>query len=180
MGFLIFFLVLIVVLIPVIYYWVKAYNQFIYWGVRAQQEKENISILLQKRTDNLLAITEMVKRYDIHEHSTLQDVIKERGTNEEPSLKTENNVIKALVEQYPTLKADQLHATLMARTSQVEDQLNQIRVAYNFSAQRYNRYLQLFPQNLVAAIHHFNILPYLAFEKQAEYTPENITKMFAR
>jgi LemA protein len=156
-------------------WWIRTYNRFVQSFVFAQQLHENIKTFLQKRSDNLLAMAEVTKRYDIHEHNTFKDTIAERGQMP----KGDDSLVNAVVEQYPNLQAEQLHNSLMERTSQIENELNTSRATYNQTAQKYNTEIRTFPQNIVARTHHFEALSYLDFEKQ-EYSADSITKKFSQ
>lgn len=177
-GFWIFFILLLTGLGFLIPWWIKTYNRFVYWYVRAQQQWATIAVTMQKRVDNLVPIAEATKQYDMHEHSTLKDVITARMPASEPDFRTENVNLKALLERYPELKADKMHTTLIARTSELEDQLNQSRVAYNYSAQRYNVLINSFPNIIVASFHHFKELKYLSCQSREDYSPERIGEVF--
>lgn len=179
LGFWIFFILLLTGIGFLIPWWIKAYNRIAYWGIRSQQQWSTIAITMQKRVDNLVPLAEETKQYDMHEHSTLKDVITARMPKSEPDFRTENVNFKALLERYPEIKADQIHLILMSRTSEIEDQLSQSRVAYNYSAQRYNALIKIFPNNIVATVHHFQPRLYLSFKTQELYTPERISEVFA-
>lgn len=164
--------------------WIGVFNKFQYWVTRAQRKFADIDVIMQERVDNILALAQITKKYDIHEYKVLKDVIearsrwtKDTGLNEKVRLASdiENNYLKlqAVFEKYPELKADRMHTSLMKRDSQVEKRLRKTRLEYNQVAQQYNERTRRFPRNIVARVHNFTELDYFAFEGQ-KYEPKEI------
>jgi LemA protein len=177
--------VLLVVLFLLIRGWITIYNKFQYWINRAERKFADIDVVMQQRIDNILALAQMVKKYDIHEYKTLKDVIearsrwtKDTSLNEKVRVasEVESNYLKlqAVFEKYPDLKADKLHLTLMSRDSHIESRLRQTRMKYNHAAQQYNQKISIFPRNIVARLHSFTKLDYLSFEGQEKYDPRGL------
>ncbi len=165
--------------------WISVYNKFQYWITRAQRKFADIDVIMQERIDNIHALAQIAKKYDIHEYKVLKDVIetrsrwtKDTGLNEKVKIASqiENNYLKlqAVFEKYPELKADKMHMTLMERDSRIERRLRKTRLEYNRVAQKYNERTRRFPRNIVARVHNFTILNYLSFEGQEEYEPKEI------
>jgi len=165
--------------------WISIYNKFQYWITRAQRKFADIDVVMQERVDNIHALAQIAKKYDIHEYKVLKDVIearsrwtKDTGLNEKVKLASEieNNYLKlqAVFEKYPELKADKMHLTVMERDSRVEKRLRKTRLEYNRVAQHYNERTRRFPRNVVARIHNFKELDYLTFEGQEAYEPKEI------
>jgi LemA protein len=165
--------------------WISIYNKFQYWINRAQRKFADIDVIMQERLDNIHALAQIVKKYDIHEYKTLKDVVEARSRwtkdadlNEKVrcASEIENNYLKiqAVFEKYPELKADKLHTSLMKRDSGVERKLRKTRLGYNRVAQQYNERTKVFPRNIVARAHSFNELNYLLFEGQELYEPKEI------
>jgi len=165
--------------------WIGIYNKFQYWITRAQRKFADIDVVMQERIDNIHALAQVAKKYDIHEYKVLKDVIeargrwtKDTGLNEKVNLASqiENNYFKlqAVFEKYPKLKADKMHMTLMERDSRIERRLRKTRLEYNRVAQQYNERTRRFPRNIVARVHNFAPLDYLTFEGQEIYEPKEI------
>ncbi len=165
--------------------WIAIYNKFQYWIHRARRKFADIDVIIQQRLDNLYALAQIVKKYDIHEHKVLKDVIEARSRwskdaplNEKVQIasQTESNFLKlqAVFEKYPRLKADKLHGSLMKKDSRVERKLRDTRLAYNRVAQQYNQRVNTFPRNIIAWIHRFKELNYLQFASQEEFKPKEI------
>jgi LemA protein len=167
--------------------WISIYNKFQYWINRAKRKFADVDVIMQERLDNIHALAQIAKKYDIHEYKALKDVIearsrwtKEADLNEKVKLasEVENNYLKlqAIFEKYPNLKADKMHISLMERDSHVERRLRKTRLAYNRVAQQYNERVKIFPRNVVARVHRFTELDYLTFEGQETYEAKEIFK----
>jgi len=165
--------------------WIGVYNKFQYWKTRAQRKFADVDVVMQERLDNIHALAQIAKKYDIHEYKALKDVIEARSRwkrdadlNEKVKLATEveNTYLKlqAVFERYPNLKADQMHMSLMERASAVERRLRKARLQYNRVAQQYNERTRKFPRNVVARVHSFKELDYLEFAGQEAYEPREI------
>jgi LemA protein len=178
-------LVIIIVLGVSVRGWISIYNKFQYWITRAQRKFADVDVVMQERLDNIHALAQIAKKYDIHEYKALKDVIEARSRwtkdaelNEKVKLasEVENNYLKlqAIFEKYPNLKADKMHVSLMEKDSRVERRLRKTRLEYNRVAQQYNERTRQFPRNIVARVHKFKGLDYLTFEGQEEYEPKEI------
>ncbi|MEW6034590.1 MAG: LemA family protein, partial [Chloroflexota bacterium] len=165
--------------------WISIYNKFQYWITRAQRKFADIDVVMQERVDNIHALAQIAKKYDIHEYKVLKDVIEARSRwtkdtelNEKVKLASEieNNYLKlqAVFEKYPGLKADKMHMSLMEKDSRIERRLRKTRLEYNRVAQQYNERTRRFPRNLVARVHNFRELDYLTFEGQGTFAPREI------
>jgi len=177
--------IIIIVLGVSIKGWISIYNKFQYWITRAQRKFADVDVIMQERVDNIHALAQVAKKYDIHEYKALKDAIEARSRwtrdaelNEKVKLasEVENNYLKlqAVFEKYPNLKADKMHISLMERDSRVERRLRKTRLEYNRVAQQYNERTRQFPRNIVARVHNFKGLDYLTFEGQEEYEPKEI------
>lgn len=178
-------LVIIIVLGVSVRGWISIYNKFQYWITRAQRKFADVDVVMQERLDNIHALAQIAKKYDIHEYKALKDVIEARSRwtrdaelNEKVKLasEVENNYLKlqAIFEKYPNLKADKMHISLMERDSRVERRLRRTRLEYNRVAQQYNERTRKFPRNIVARVHNFKELDYLIFAGQEAYEPKEI------
>jgi LemA protein len=150
----------------------------------ASERLSNIAVLMQKRLDLLLSLVQVVKKYNLHEHTTFEDTISARqfNANAPPHEQVkqlsdlQDNLVKinALIEAYPTLKADNLHAIVMTRNNELEYSIQQERLKYNGVVRDYNTFVKTFPSNLVAKHYRFNLLGYLTFTAQERYEPRKI------
>jgi LemA protein len=177
--------VVLIIIVLAIRGWIIIFNKFQYWFNRAQRCFADIDVITQQRLDNIHALAQIVKKYDIHEYQALKDVIEARSRwtknaslNEKVKLASEieSNYFKiqAIFEKYPNLKADQLHRKLMERDTNVESRLRKTRLDYNRVAQKYNQRVKIFPRNIVASVHHFKPLDYLKFTEQEPFEPKEL------
>jgi LemA protein len=132
----------------------------------------------------LEALGNSIKKYDIHEWKALKETIEARSrwTKDTPleekvrnTQEFENNYLKiqAVFEKYPDLKAYGLHEKMMGNSniSDIESQLQKVRLHYNRIAQLYNERVQRFPRNIVAKVHGFKILDYLTLGNPINQEP---------
>jgi len=177
--------IIVIALAVLVKSWISIYNKFQYWITRAQRKFADVDVIMQERLDNVHALAQIAKKYDIHEYKALKDVIEARSRwtkdaelNEKVKLASEleNNYLKlqAVFEKYPDLKADKMHIALMDRDSGIERRLRKTRLEYNRVAQQYNERTRQFPRNVVARAHNFKELDYLTFEGQEAYEPKEI------
>lgn len=178
-------LILIIVVLYIIKKWISTYNKFHYWYERAQETFSDIEVVMQERIDKIHALAQIVKKYDIHEYKALKDVIEARSAwskdlplNErvKAASEVENNFFKlqAVFEKYPDLKADALHQKLLSKGSRVESRLRKARTKYNNVVRKYNTRCKRFPRSVVAKMHGFKLLEYLAFEERLPYEAKKI------
>ena len=59
--------------------WISIYNKFQYWITRAQRKFADVDVVIQERLDNIHALAQIAKKYDIHEYKALKDVIEARS-----------------------------------------------------------------------------------------------------
>jgi LemA protein len=165
--------------------WIEVYNEFQYWLTRAQRKFADVDIIMQERLDNIHALAQIVKKYDIHEYKALKDTIEARSRwtkdadlNEKVKMarQIENNYLKlqAIFEKYPDLKANKLHLSLLKRDTDIEQRLRKTRLSYNQVVQKYNERIRRFPRSIVARAHRFTELEYLVFEGQPIFQPREI------
>ncbi len=173
--------------------WITIYNKFVYWKTRAERKFADIDVIMQQRIDMLPALTQVAKKYSIHEYKTLKDTIEARSrwTKDTPLnekvrdvQEVENNFIKiqAVFEKYPRVKADKLYSQIMGsgNITRVERRLREFRLGYNKVAQDYNERVKRFPRNIIAKVHGFKLINYLTLgnkinqESQEVYNPKEL------
>lgn len=177
----------IIIIVSLVKSWITIYNKFQYWWNRVNRKFADIDIIMQERVDKIVALAQVIKKYDIHEYKTLKDVTEARSrwtkdTSINKKVETinemENNYIKiqAIFEKYPKLKADALHHKIMGNSniSNTERRLREARLSYNRVAQSYNERVSIFPRNIVAKFHGFKTIEYLSFTGQEAYNPKKI------
>lgn len=140
---------------------------------------------MQKRSDMVNALAQVIKKYSIHEWKTFKDVTEARSRwtkdsdlNEKVTdvNKIENNFFKlqAVFEKYPELKANNLYKKIMGHgnISEVESKLKKYRLEYNRAVRMYNQRVETFPRNIVALVHSFKKTKYLTLGNEINQGPQ--------
>lgn len=160
--------------------WVRAYNHFKWMQTTSEQYLADVKMLIQQRIAMLNSLSAVVKKYGIHEHSTLEDTIKARGQGSMSSqIQAVDNAfirINALQEQYPQLKANTLFQSLAGKDSisSIEERVRFSIQHYNYMVALHNTYARQFPTLLLAQIHKIKLLEHIKFN--AEYKIEEVYK----
>jgi LemA protein len=127
-----------------------------------------MDVYLKKRWDLIPSLVEVVKGYQKHESSTLENVVKLRNlsydklsildkinTNEQ--LTSDLSKLLAVAENYPDLKANQNFLELSTNLTRIEDEIANSRKYYNAVVRKLNTQIQMFPSNVVAKIFRFKL-----------------------
>ena len=149
------------------------YNRLVRLRYAALRSWSDIDVHLKKRYELLPNLVETVKAYASHESTTLTRVIErramamrattpgEKGRAESRLAETLQGLL-AVVEAYPTLKADVHFQELMTQMRELEDNIEYARRYYNASVRDYNIVTEVFPSNIVASA--FSFAPEEFFE----------------
>lgn len=148
--------------------------------IKIEEAESDIDVALTKRFDLLTKQLDIVKGYAKHEKETLIAVTEMRA-NMSPKEKSEANAsmdsaskqINILAEQYPDLKANTNFKELQVVTADVEEHLQASRRVFNANVNKYNAYIVVFPNNIIANM--LKCKPYEFFE--AEETKKQDIKM---
>jgi len=153
--------------IVVVALWVMGlYNGMIRLRNQARNGWSQIDVQLKRRHDLIPNLVETVKGYAAHERGTLDEVVRARSQavqaqGVQAQARAESDLTGALgrlmvvMEQYPTLKADQNFRALQEELSSTENRIGFARQAYNDAVMEYNSRIQGFPANLLAGPFHF-------------------------
>lgn len=156
----------IVVILIIIY--IANYNGLV--GLRNQTKNAwaQIDVQLKRRHDLIPNLVETVKGYMQHERGTLEAVTSARnlaqslsGASVADRAKAEGELsgalarLLAVVENYPTLKANQNFLALQEELTSTENKISFSRQYYNDSVLSYNNKTQMFPSNIIASISGF-------------------------
>lgn len=133
----------------------------------------NIDTELKRRYDLIPNLVATVKGYAAHEREVLERVVELRNrcsANHGPvadQARDEGQLVAALkqlfvlVENYPTLKADQNFLKLQSELVNTENRIQAARRFYNGNVRDYRNKCESFPSNLVASM--FNFAPHEFF-----------------
>jgi LemA protein len=163
----------VIILVVVLLVWiVRIYNRLVLLRNRWRNAFSQIDVQLKRRYDLIPNLVETAKGYMAHERQTLEAVIAARNAaatatsaaaarpdgpgaiaavaSAEAILTGNLHRMIGLVENYPTLKADQTMARLMEELASTENKVAFARQAYNDAVMSYNTDRQTFPNNLLA------------------------------
>ena len=171
-------LLLLAIILIVLGVWlILSYNRLTRARIRADNSWSQVSVQLKMRADLLPNLVSTVQGYAVHEQDTLQKVMETRARYLsaqttagaiESSGEMGNwlNRLLAVAEQSPDLKADGSFRLLQQQLTEIEQKIALARQFYNDAVMLYNRWVQLFPSNLVASLFGFAARPF--FEYVAE------------
>lgn len=155
------------------------YNRLVAFRNNVQKAWSNIEIVLKQRHDELPKLVAVCREYMQFEQEALERVIaarsrvaeaRERRDVEalgaaEGALRSGLGQLFALVESYPTLKANDNFKHLEARITGLEDVVADRREFYNESATVNNIALELFPDFFIARLFAFTAFKLLSFDR---------------
>jgi len=143
------------------------YNGFVVRRNAVKFAFAGIDVQLKKRFDLIPNLVSAVKAYMQHERETLERITALRQKAVSPDTPSAEQLrisdqlapiihgIIAQVENYPQLRASDHFQLLQRNLSEVEEQLSAARRAYNAAVTEHNTALQVFPDNLFAAMFGF-------------------------
>ncbi len=156
------------VVLALIVYFTILYNGLVILKHNINKSWSNIDVLLKQRYDELPKLIGVCEGYMTHERTVLETVTQARAqfdharTPEEKqdassALTTALRSLFAVVENYPTLKADTAFRQLQGRISEIENQVADRRELYNDSVNLFNIRLEQFPDQFIARLMMLNL-----------------------
>lgn len=170
--------ILLGVLAIIVLWIIGAYNSFVTLVNRTKEAWADIDVQLKRRYDLIPNLMETVKGYAAHESSVFENVTKARaqamqaGTPAEHSA-SENMLSGALKslfavsEAYPDLKANQNFLSLQAELSDTENKIQAARRFYNGNVRDLNTKIEVFPNNVIANMFHFEKQEFFELEEDS-------------
>ncbi|MFZ5433793.1 MAG: LemA family protein [Calditrichota bacterium] len=160
------FLILLAIIVVIVVWIVGIYNGLV--GLRNQVRNAwaQIDVQLKRRRDLIPNLVEVVKDYMSYEQETLTKVVEARSKaiNAQGVVATaeaENQLTGALkslfavMENYPTLKANENVSKLQEELTSTENKIAFARQYYNDSVMRMNNKTEMFPSNIIAGMFNF-------------------------
>lgn len=147
------------------------YNDLIFLKNRMQRALAMIEVAIKKRADLVPHLVDVARAYFHYERETQAALAAARTeklasiTEVQESLAAQAAGVsqwRALVEQYPELKGNQLAQQLQQRLTELENEIAFCRQSYNDAVERYNTRIGTLPDLLVAKPCGFPAADYLA------------------
>ena len=171
--------IVIILLIALVGYMIYIFNKIIKASNLNYEAFSNIDTALKKRFDLVPNLEAIVKGYNAHEKTTLEDItaMRERLSGrmtvsdrqkEEDKLSAIFKDVIVSVENYPELKASENFAQLQAALVKIEEDIEMARRYYNGTTRNFNALIQQFPNNILASI--------LGYKKRAFFEVDLLTR----
>lgn len=114
------------------------------YGEKVTEAKSNIQVAEKRRADLYPTLANAIKDYNKHEAETLLNVVNARaaqnGSLTDANVKEIKGMIKLVVEKYPDLESNNNYKEFMKESSMTENNIRDVRTAYNTAVSRYNEY----------------------------------------
>ncbi|RPI07028.1 MAG: LemA family protein [Ignavibacteriae bacterium] len=174
-----FFFLLLALVIILAAFAIGGYNSLIQIRNQVRNAWKQIDIQLKRRHDLIPNLVNAVKGQMEFEKGTLERVIQARaaavGAHSIPDSMAKEDVLSsalskllAVVENYPTLKANESVGPLMEELTTTENQISFARQFYNDITTKYNTKLEIFPTNLFASSFGFKMFPLFTIKDAGE------------
>jgi len=173
-----------VVLVLIVISGILIYNVIISKHENITAKWAQVENQLQRRSDLIPNLVNTVKGYAAHEKTVFENVTKARSqwtkaSTLDEKVKAASDMDSAIarlllvVENYPTLKADQTFLRLMDELSGTENRIAVERMRYNEAVRNYNITVRMFPGNVVAKFLGYKpATEYFKAEEKAKIVPE--------
>ena len=173
--------VVAIIVIAVLYYIAKR-NSIIAARNRVDESWSGIDVQLKRRHDLVPNLVETVKGYATHESEVFEKTTKARAeamsaqgvgdtAQAEQKLTGALTDLRAVAENYPTLRATENFQQLSRNLSELEDEIQAARRIYNSNVQSYNTDIQQFPGSVIANQGNFTARQYFELEDKADREP---------
>ncbi len=156
------------------------YNRFVRTRQHIKESWADIDVELKRRYELIPNLVQTVKGYAAHEQETLQSVVdlrnKAAANNgsaasqgaDESQLMLAVSRLFAIVEAYPTLKADTNFLALQEELADTEDRIAAARRFFNANIREFNQLAQTIPTNIVAKVFGFEPQTFFELANEAE------------
>jgi LemA protein len=177
-------IVVVVVLILAVLYYIGKRNSIIASRNRVDESWSGIDVQLKRRHDLVPNLVETVKGYAEHESAVFEKATKARaeamqtGGGVQETAQAESKLtgalteLRAVAENYPTLRATENFQQLSRNLSELEDEIQASRRIYNSNVQSYNTSIQQFPGSIIANQGGFTPREYFEIDEADRATPQ--------
>ena len=175
--------ILLLLLVAIVAWGVWTYNRLIALRNQVQNAWKQIDVQLKRRHDLIPNLVAAVKGAMEFERDTLERVMAARSRavaapSVSESIAAEGELSRALrqlfavVENYPTLRANENVLKLQEELTTTENQLGFARQFYNDVANRFNTQQEIFPASLIASRYGFERAPFFAAGEEDRAVPQ--------
>ncbi|HVO54801.1 MAG TPA: LemA family protein [Solirubrobacterales bacterium] len=179
-------IVVVAILVIAVLYYIAKRNSIIASRNRVDESWSGIDVQLKRRHDLVPNLVETVKGYASHESEVFEKATKARAAAMEAhsvadTSKAESQLtgaltdLRAVAENYPTLRATENFQQLSRNLSELEDEIQASRRIYNSNVQSYNTDIQQFPGSIIANQGNFTAREYFEIEDKAEREPVSVS-----
>jgi LemA protein len=176
-------IVVVAILILAVLYYIGKRNSIIASRNRVDESWSGIDVQLKRRHDLVPNLVETVKGYAEHESATFEKATKARAeamqaTGVGDTAKAESKLsgalteLRAVAENYPTLRATENFQQLSRNLSELEDEIQASRRIYNSNVQSYNTSIQQFPGSIIANQGGFTPREFFEIDEADRATPQ--------
>ena len=179
--------IVLILLVLIVGFVIVTYNGLVQRRNIVDEAWNQISVQLKRRHDLIPNLVNAVKGYMDFEQETLTKVVEARGAavsaaqagpaGAAASAQAENFLtgalrqLFALVENYPTLKANENVLKLQEEVTTTENQIGFARQHYNSTVRDFNTSIQTFPSVLIAGMFGFRGRDYFQIEEADTAVP---------
>jgi LemA protein len=175
-------IVVVAILVIGVLYYIGKRNSIIASRNRVDESWSGIDVQLKRRHDLVPNLVETVKGYAEHESEVFEKTTKARAeamsaqgvgdtAKAEEKLSGALTELRAVAENYPTLRATENFQQLSRNLSQLEDEIQASRRIYNSNVQSYNTAIQQFPGSIIASQGDFTKREYFEIEDASQREP---------
>jgi len=179
-------IVVVVILVIGVLYYIGKRNSIIASRNRVDESWSGIDVQLKRRHDLVPNLVETVKGYATHEQETFEKTTKARAeamaaesvadtAQAEQKLTAALANLRAVAENYPTLRATENFQQLSRNLSELEDEIQASRRIYNSNVQSYNTTIEQFPASIIANQGGFTAREFFEIEDKAEREPVSVS-----
>jgi LemA protein len=179
-------IVIAAIVVLLVLYYIGKRNGIISSRNRVDESWSGIDVQLKRRHDLVPNLVESVKGYAAHESGVFEKATKARaeamsarGVGETSAAETKLSGaltdLRAVAENYPTLRATENFQQLMRQLSELEDEIQASRRIYNSNVQSYNTSIQQFPGSIIANQGGFTAREFFEIEDAGERTTPEVS-----
>ncbi|HEV7562317.1 MAG TPA: LemA family protein [Solirubrobacterales bacterium] len=179
-------IVVVVIIVIAVMYYIGKRNGIIASRNRVDESWSGIDVQLKRRHDLVPNLVETVKGYASHESEVFEKATKARAeamsahsvadtSKAESQLTGALTDLRAVAENYPTLRATENFQQLSRNLSELEDEIQASRRIYNSNVQSYNTDIEQFPGSIIANQGNFTAREYFEIEDKSEREPVSVS-----